>query len=221
MLNEKQEEIMEAVWCAGENKHHSIDAIKKRCIVDFTKDDLAELEKQGLIVSHAGKILFSSKGKLLAEAIMRRHRLAEVLVTSILKLKSSAMEEVACKVEHCLEPEVEESICTLLGHPEICPDGKPIPKGRCCRKKLRAVGTTVVSLSELKPSESGKITYIKPGSHSNLHQLMSFGLQPGVVVTVHRVNPAFCIKYENTELAIDEDIAKNIFVWKIPDTDNI
>jgi DtxR family Mn-dependent transcriptional regulator len=78
----------------------------------------------------------------------------------------------------------------------------------------------VVSLSELKPSESGKITYIKPGSHSNLHQLMSFGLQPGVVVTVHRVNPAFCIKYENTELAIDEEIAGNIFVWKIPDTDN-
>jgi DtxR family Mn-dependent transcriptional regulator len=220
MLTEKQEEIMEAIWCAGENKHHSIEAIKKRCIIDFTEGDLAELEKLGLIVSHADKILFSSKGKPLAEAIMRRHRLAEVLVTSILKLKNAAMEKVACKVEHCLEPEVEESICTLLGHPEICPDGKPIPRGRCCRKKLRTVGNTVVSLSELKPGESGKITYIKPGSHSNLHQLMSFGLQPGVFVTVHRSNPAFCIKFENTELAIDEEISKNIFVWKITGNDN-
>ena len=44
MLNEKQEEIMEAIWCAGENKHHSINAIKKKCIVDFTEDDLAELD---------------------------------------------------------------------------------------------------------------------------------------------------------------------------------
>ena len=44
MLNEKQEEIMEAIWCAGENKNYAIDAIKKRCIVDFTADDLAELE---------------------------------------------------------------------------------------------------------------------------------------------------------------------------------
>ena len=218
MLNEKQEEIMEAIWCAGENKHHSIDAIKKKCTVDFTEDDLTELEKLGVIVSHADKILFSSKGKPLAEAVMRRHRLAEVLVSSILKLKNSAMEKVACQVEHCLAPEVEESICTLLGHPEVCPDGKPIPRGRCCRKKLRMISNTVIGLNELKPGESGKITYIKPGSHSNLHLLMSFGLQPGVVVNVHRNNPAFCIKFENTELAIDQDIAKNIFVWKILDT---
>jgi len=32
------------------------------------------------------------------------------------------MEKVACKGEHRLEPEVEESICTLLGHPGVCPD---------------------------------------------------------------------------------------------------
>ncbi|MBW1829478.1 MAG: metal-dependent transcriptional regulator [Deltaproteobacteria bacterium] len=215
MLNEKQEEIMEAIWCAGESQNYSIDAIKQRCIVDFEKKDLSELEEQGLIVQHTDKILFSSAGKLLAQAIMRRHRLAEVLVSSILRLKDSAMEEVACKVEHSLAPEVEESICTLLGHPEICPDGKPIPRGRCCRKHLKTVDNTVVSLIELKPSERGKITYIKPGSHSNLHQLISMGLQPGIAVTVHRTNPAFCIKYENTELALDKEIAKNIFVWRL------
>ena len=217
MLTEKQEEIVEAIWCAGENKNYSTDAVKKRCVVDFTEADLAELEQKGMIVLTAGKILFSSDGKPLAETIIRRHRLAEVLVSSILRLKNSAMEEVACKVEHCLEPEVEESICTLLGHPEVCPDGKPIPGGSCCRKMLKVVDNTVVSLTELKASDRGKITYIKPGSHSNLHQLISMGLQPGVVVTVHRVNPAFCIKFENTELALDEEIARNIFVWKVND----
>ncbi|MBW1893890.1 MAG: metal-dependent transcriptional regulator [Deltaproteobacteria bacterium] len=215
MLNEKQEEIMEAIWGAGENSMHSIEAIKKRCVVDFSEEDLLELEKQGLIVSGSDKILFSSQGKSIAEAIMRRHRLAEVLVSSVLKLKNSSMEEVACKVEHCLAPEVEESICTLLGHPGVCPDGKPIPMGKCCRKRLKVVDNIVVSLNELRPSEKGKITYIKPGSHSNLHQLMSIGLQPGIVVTVHRTNPAFCIKFENTELAMDEELARNIFVWKI------
>jgi len=217
MLTEKQEEIIEAIWCAGENRHYSINAVKKRCVVDFTETDLAELEQKGLVVLTADKILFSSDGKASGETIIRRHRLAEVLVSSILRLKNSEMEEVACKVEHCLEPEVEESICTLLGHPGVCPDGKPIPGGRCCRKRLKVVDHTVVSLTELKTSERGKITYIKPGSHSNLHQLISMGLQPGVVVTVHRVNPAFCIKFENTELALDEEIARNIFVWKMND----
>lgn len=215
MLSEKQEEIIEAIWCAAEDRNYAVEAIRKRCVVDCTEADLSELEKQDLIVRAGEKVLFSSKGKLLAEALMRRHRLAEVLVSSILRLKDSAMEEVACEVEHSLAHEVEESICTLLGHPEVCPDGKPIPKGRCCKKKLKVTGSTVVSLSELRPSEKGKITYIKPGTHSNLHQLISLGLQPGITVTVHRKSPAFCIKYENTELALDEEIANNIFVWKI------
>ena len=214
-MNERFDEILEAVWTTAENNIFSITEIRKRCEVDFTDQDLAELEKQDLIVRNSDKILFSSKGKEEASNIIRRHRLAEVLMTSILKLKSDEMERIACKVEHYLLPEVEESICTLLGHPELCPDGKPIPKGRCCHCGLKQVNTSVVSLTELKPGEKGTITYIKPGSHSNLHQLISFGLNPGVVVHVHRKNPAFCIKFENTELAIDEEIASNIFVWKI------
>jgi DtxR family Mn-dependent transcriptional regulator len=76
------------------------------------------------------------------------------------------------------------------------------------------VQNTVTSLIELAPGEQGRITYIKPGSHSNLHQLLSFGLSPGVTVTVHRTSPAFCVRFENTELALDPEIVRNIFVWK-------
>ncbi len=215
-MNEKFEEILEAIWGASENNRYSIDAVRKRCAIEFSDQDLAELEQEGMIVRNDEKVLFSNAGKRLAEGIIRRHRLAEVLVTSILKMKSAEMEKIACQVEHCLLPEVEESICTLLGHPEICPDGKPIPKGRCCDRGLKVVNNTVVSLAELKPGERGKITYIRPGSHSNLHQLISFGLNPGVMVTVHRKSPAFCIKFENTELALDEEIVQNIFVWRLP-----
>ena len=215
-MNEKFEEILEAIWGASENNRYSIDSIRKRCAIEFTDQDLHDLEQEGMIVLNDEKVLFSNEGKNLAEGIIRRHRLAEVLVTSILKMKSAEMEKIACQVEHCLLPEVEESICTLLGHPEICPDGKPIPKGRCCDRGLKVVNNTVVSLAELKPGEKGKITYIRPGRHSNLHQLISFGLNPGVMVTVHRKSPAFCIKFENTELALDEEIVKNIFVWRLP-----
>lgn len=221
MLSEKHEEIMEAIWSTGERENHSLDAIRKRCDVHFTDNDLLELEQQGLITrQQPDKILFSDRGRVLAEATIRRHRLAEVLVSSILLLKNSQMEETACRVEHSLIPEVEESVCTLLGHPEVCPDGKPIPKGRCCARGLKVVDRTVVSLKDLKPGESGKISYIKPITHSNFHQLISFGLHPGVTVYVHRANPAFCIKFENTELALDEEIVSNIFVWKIIDRTN-
>ncbi|MBA4367126.1 MAG: iron-dependent repressor [Desulfobacterium sp.] len=215
MLNEKLEEIMEAIWCAAENKTYSIDSIRKNCSIDFLETDLATLENKGMIMIKDNNILFSKNGNAVAQEIIRRHRLAEVLVSSVLKLKDTAMEEVACKVEHSLVPEVEDSICTLLGHPEICPDGNPIPKGRCCNRNLKEVSNVIVRLTDIKPGKKGKITYIKPGSHSNMHQLLSIGLHPGIIVTVHRATPAFCIKFENTELALDEEIAKNIFVWEI------
>ncbi|MBF0100774.1 MAG: metal-dependent transcriptional regulator [Desulfobacterales bacterium] len=215
MLSEMQEEIIESIWRASESKCYCIDDVRKDCSIEFMDEDLLKLEEEGVIVKNRDKILFTEKGKALAEKIIRRHRLAEVLMSSILKLKKSDMEEVACKVEHSLLSEVEEAICTLLGHPEYCPDGKCIPKGKCCFKRIQSVNSKVVSLSELKSSEQGKITYIKPVNHSNLHQLISFGLNPGVIVTVHRTRPAFCIKFENTELALDKEIAKDIYVWRL------
>ena len=215
MLNEKQEEILESIWSVGDRQNNSIEAVRKRASVDFNDADLDELERQELIIRDKDKISLANKGKAIAEIIIRRHRLAEILVSSILKLKQSDMEEMACKVEHSLLPEVEESICTLLGHPEFCPDGKRIPRGRCCSGKRKVIDSSVVSLKELAPGESGKITYIKPANHSSFHQLISFGLHPGVVVTLHRKNPAFCIKFENTELALDENVAANIYVWRL------
>jgi DtxR family Mn-dependent transcriptional regulator len=215
MLNEKQEEILESIWSVADRQNNTIDAIRKRSSVSFTDEDLDELESRELIIRDNDKITLADKGKSIAEVIIRRHRLAEILVSSILKLKQSDMEDIACKVEHSLLPEVEESICTLLGHPEFCPDGKRIPRGRCCSGKRKIIDSSVVSLRELAPGERGKITYIKPGNHTSFHQLISFGLHPGVIVTVHRKNPAFCIKFENTELALDESVAENIYVWKL------
>ena len=215
MVSERLEEILEAIWVAREKKKSSIQAVKESCTIDFDSLDLRELVNGRLIEVQGEEIYFTHTGEKHGKAIIRRHRLAEVLVTSILKVKQAKMDEIACEVEHSLQDEVEESICTLLGHPEICPDGKPIPPGPCCREHSREVLSTVTSLLELNPGELGRITYIKPGSHSNLHQLLSFGLNPGITVKVHRTSPAFCIKFENTELALDPEIVKNIFVWRV------
>jgi DtxR family Mn-dependent transcriptional regulator len=211
-MKEKHEEILEAVWRSVEHQEHSLDAIKKRCEVPISEADLSELERQNMIVNDHGHIEFSAAGERAAEKIIRRNRLAAVLLSSILKLKNSKMEELACKIEHTLLPEVEEAICTLLGHPQVSPDGKPIPKGKCCEKGAVTINNVVVNLTDLKPGEGAKVSYIKPSDHSQLHQLFSFGVNPGVELTVHRTVPTLCIKFENTELALDREIAKNIFV---------
>ena len=215
LINETHEEILESLWKAGEKGDHSLAGARACCAVEFSDKDLDALLDHRLITKVGDRLLLTEEGKRKAEKIVRRHRIAEVLVVSILKHKTSEMERIACEVEHSLQPEVEEAICTLLGHPEFCPDGKPIPSGACCRNRVRAVNKTVVSLDKLKPGESGKVTYIKPASHSILQQLISFGLAPGVIVTLMQTQPVFCVKFEQTELALDREVVKNIFVWKL------
>src|ERR1700736_2475174 len=80
---------------------------------------------------------FTSRGRLRAADIVRRHRLAERLFTDSLALDSeSEIEQQACKFEHILSPEATDKICSFLGHPRTCPHGAPIPPGPCCDRSL-------------------------------------------------------------------------------------
>ncbi|KPK26011.1 MAG: hypothetical protein AMJ61_10145, partial [Desulfobacterales bacterium SG8_35_2] len=83
MLNEKQEEILESIWSVGDRQNNTIEAVRKRSSVDFTDADLDDLEQQQLVVRNQDKISLANKGKAIAEIIIRRHRLAEILVSSI------------------------------------------------------------------------------------------------------------------------------------------
>jgi DtxR family Mn-dependent transcriptional regulator len=73
----------------------------------------------------------------------------------------------------------------------------------------------IVNLTALQPGERGRITYITPKHHDRLHRLTSFGLIPGTVIELHQKRPAYCIRYEGTEIAINADIAEDIFVSRI------
>jgi DtxR family Mn-dependent transcriptional regulator len=210
-----QEEILEAIWSAAEDKKNALDDIKNACADrKVAREQFKALEDMKLIRLDDKKIMFTSRGSEMARQIIRRHRLAECLMGYVLKLNPETMERIACETEHTLLPEVEESICTLLGHPDTAPDARPIPPGKCCSRRSRKVPKTMVSIAELEPGENGRIAYIRPKSHERLHRLTSFGLVPGLYVKLHQKTPAFCIHYESTDLAIDRDIAEDIFVWK-------
>ena len=56
----------------------------------------------------------------------------EVLFTSAMHLPEPEVELAACRMEHIIDPEVTDSICTFLSHPRRCPHGRAIPAGDCC-----------------------------------------------------------------------------------------
>jgi len=209
------EEILEAVWRAEEQGDTSLAAIRRICPQEVSDEDLGVLEKRQRITREAGRAVLTYEGRNEAMSVVRRHRLAETLFATVLDLDVEKREEFACEVEHTLLPEVEEAICTLLGHPTVCPEGKPIPPGRCCSSRRTLASSVVASLTDLNSGDRGRITYIKPKDHCRLNRLTSFGLTAGTVVEVHQRSPAVCIRYEGTELSLDRDVAEDIYVARL------
>ena len=214
-MQRELEEILEAIWNADEEGDSSIANVKRLCPDEIEQADLTLLHKRGLVTPDGERLLLTYEGRSEARGVVRRHRLAETLFATVLNLDADEREAVACEVEHALLPEVEEGICTLLGHPTVGPDGKPIPAGRCCDSKRTMAASVVVNLTSLSPGERGRVAYIKPKDHDRLHRLTSFGLTPGTVIELHQRSPAVCLRYEGTELAIDRDVAEDIFVARI------
>lgn len=89
---------------------------------------LKRMERDGLVkLSETHSIDLSPKGQEMAESIIRRHMLAERLLTDILKLDWADVHDEAHKMEHAISPLIERQILSLLNSPETCPHGNPIP----------------------------------------------------------------------------------------------
>jgi DtxR family transcriptional regulator, Mn-dependent transcriptional regulator len=180
----------------------------------ISPETVAQLVTLGLLAGVSGADL-TDAGRQTAESVLRRHRLTEVLLDAVLKLDGKRAYDIGCQMEHDMQPEMVEAFCTLLGHPDVCPHGRRIPPGPCCHMHSTTVESQVVPLTELLPGERGRILFITPRSHERLHRLSSLGVTPGIVVELHQRRPAFCFRFEGTELAIAEDVAADIHVARI------
>ncbi|MBF0199688.1 MAG: metal-dependent transcriptional regulator, partial [Planctomycetes bacterium] len=144
---------------------------------------------------------------------IRRKRLAEVLLNHVFQFNNEQLDEAVCKFEHAVFPEIEASICTLLGHPSHCPHGYEIPKGVCCEGNINNVQNEVLPLSDMKVGEKGRVAYIRTQKDSRLHRFSGMGIRPGVVLELDQKYPSLIIRLDNAEVAMDSDIASDIYLW--------
>lgn len=209
MLSERAEEILEALWIQLEEQG------KKTLDLGASRDEPAidELVKLGYIRKDIGHIHLLDRGKSHAEACVRRHRLAERLLTDVFDVKKSIIDEVSCKFEHLLHEGLEDNVCVLLGHPRICPHGKTIPKGKCClEKKDKRLLKFLAPLSELETKDKGKIAYLQTKDTSQMQKLISIGAIPGVSIVLIQKFPSYVFQIGHSQFAVDKELAAAIYV---------
>ena len=89
---------------------------------------VARMERDGLLTIEGDRHLeLTEEGMSLATRVMRKHRLAERLLTDVIGLDWEQVHEEACRWEHVMSESVERRLLELLGHPTESPYGNPIP----------------------------------------------------------------------------------------------
>ncbi|HEY9252546.1 metal-dependent transcriptional regulator [Nocardioides sp. NBC_00850] len=89
---------------------------------------VARMERDGLLTVEGDRHLqLTDEGLRLATRVMRKHRLAERLLTDVIGLDWELVHEEACRWEHVMSDTVEKRLLDLLGDPTESPYGNPIP----------------------------------------------------------------------------------------------
>jgi putative ABC transport system ATP-binding protein len=133
--------LLEQIWiCDEEGKTAQISQLRVEgpagrlpLITDEpTRRVLTRMSEVALVELRSDEARLTPMGSRRARDVVRRHRLAERLFKDTFAIDDSEAHTQACKFEHIISPELDQRICTFLGHPTTCPHGKSIPPGACC-----------------------------------------------------------------------------------------
>lgn len=215
LADQDVEELAEELWTLVEDGQPSVAALRRATKVAPLDPALEAGERRGLWRRGGDALELTDAGRRLAERQVRRHRLAELLFTTVLDAHDeAAVDRTACVIEHVLSASLTDSVCAFLGHPPRCPHGKPIPPGDCCRSLSATLEPLVQPLERLPPGSHGRIVYIAPRAPERLVRLSGLGLVPGVTVQLLQKSPAAVVRIGGTTLALDAAIAGEIYVKK-------
>lgn len=212
-LTEEMVEVLEALWTLEEKGTATRQDLEREANAAVSDEVLMELSRARLItIPEPGAVGLAPEGRVLAEKIIRRHRLAERLICDALGAKVDESEVAACEFEHLLAEGITNSICTLLGHPRYCPHNRPIPPGECCRQVREELRPIVVPCTQLSVGEGARIAYFSVTEHARLLKLSSLGFAPGGRIRLLQRWPACVVQIEETEIALEESVARCIYV---------
>jgi len=96
---------------------------------------LKKLNEKNLVNYNKAGVVLTEEGERVGASMMRNSRLLEVLMDSALKVEID--EEMVCGIEHHMNKQFTDALCTMLKHPRKCPHDHNIPMGECCKDKIQ------------------------------------------------------------------------------------
>jgi len=132
---EHVEMYLKAIWHIKErNEPVKISVIAKMLNVrqPSVVQMLKKLNEKELVEYNKAGVFLTETGEKIGSSMMRNSRLLEVLMDSALKVEID--EEMVCGIEHHMNIQFTDALCTMLNHPRKCPHDHEIPMGECCSK---------------------------------------------------------------------------------------
>ncbi len=180
---------------------------------------VARMERDGLLTVEGDRQLtLTAAGRDAAVSVMRKHRLAELLLVNVIGLPYEEAHEEACRWEHVMSDAVEQRVYDLLNRPTRSPYGNPIPG-------LEALGSAGPSATEPAggernlafPGLSGTVVVqrICEGLQTDsdvLRQLHAAGVDPGATVTVAQERDGVYIDRYGDRVRLPREVASRVFV---------
>ncbi len=170
---------------------------------------IEHLEGHGLVNHEPYRgVKLTREGEKIALGIIRRHRLAERLLTDILKAEWSSVHEDACKLEHALTKNVVSLLEKRLGNPKCCPHGNPIPAENGTFTEEQCV-----MLTEIELNETCTVARITDEKRENLSILAEAGIKPETRICVIKKSPAkVVVRVNEKAVSLDRGLAENVRV---------
>ena len=187
---------------------------------------VARMERDGLVVVTGDRHLeLTEVGMGKAVRVMRKHRLAERLLTDVIGLEWPYVHEEACRWEHVMSERVEKRLASLLDHPHFDPYGNPIPGlGEIGEETTRetfldGVTSLVTYRGEVGADGSERAVVARIAEPLQvdvelLTRLAEAGVLPHQEITIERSDGTVTVSRPGSETLLDlpEDVARHIFV---------
>ncbi|HEV3154578.1 MAG TPA: metal-dependent transcriptional regulator [Candidatus Baltobacteraceae bacterium] len=172
---------------------------------------LKKLAAEGYLEHVArGEVKLTQKGLEVGVRVVRRHRLAERLLTDVLGMPWDEVQQEACMLEHAISENVEQRLIEILGNPKECPHGLPIPP-----KDLSEPQRDGVPLAQIAIGSSATVRGVTQEVPEMLRYLGEVGLRPGAHVHVHAKAPLggpLTVEVQKQRHAISLELARMVLV---------